>query len=59
MMPLDPGAPPADLAFGPSCRLSTAFLRSMRLAFAVFSVLSVVGIVASLRRNVRPSVSSL
>lgn len=32
-----------------------AFLRSMRLAFVVFSALSVVGIVASLRRNVRPS----
>jgi EmrB/QacA subfamily drug resistance transporter len=30
-----------------------AFLRSMRLAFAVFSVLSVAGIVASLQRNRR------
>jgi hypothetical protein len=30
-----------------------AFLRSMRLAFAIFSVLSVVGIVASLQRNRR------
>jgi EmrB/QacA subfamily drug resistance transporter len=31
------------------------FVRSMRVAFVMFSVLSVVGIVASLMRNVRPT----